>query len=37
MEMLQEQLQEMEQVQTRLQLLAAKEKQDRGIFGWVRK
>lgn len=33
-EMLQEQLQEMESVQTRLQQLAQKEKQDKGIFGW---
>ena len=37
MELLQAQLQEMEGVQTRLQLLAAKEKQDRVIFGWLRK
>ena len=32
-EMLQEQLQEMERVQTRLQQLAQKENQDKGIFG----
>ena len=37
MELLQAQLQEMEGVQTRLQLLAVKEKQDRGIFGWLQK
>ncbi len=34
-EMLQEQLQEMENVQIRLQQLAQKEKQDKGIFGWL--
>jgi len=34
-EMLQEQLQEMETVQTRLQQLAQNEKQDKGIFGWL--
>jgi len=34
-EMLQEQLQEMEQTQTRLQQVAQKEKQDKGIFGWL--
>jgi hypothetical protein len=33
-DMLQEQLQEMERVQTRLQS-AEKEKQDKGIFGWL--
>ena len=33
-EMLQEQLKEMESEQTRLQQLAQKEKQDKGIFGW---
>ena len=37
MELLQAQLKEMEGVQTRLQLLAEKEEQDRGIFGWFRK
>lgn len=34
-EMLQEQLQEMERTQTRLQQVAQKEKQDKGIFGWL--
>jgi hypothetical protein len=34
-EMLQEQLREMENEQTRLQQLAQKEKQDKGIFGWL--
>jgi len=34
-EMLQEQLHEMETVQTRLQQLAQNEKQDKGIFGWL--
>lgn len=34
-EMLQEQLQDMEEQQTRLQQLAQKEKQDKGIFGWL--
>ena len=35
MEMLREQLQEMERVQTRLLQLAEKENQDKGIFGWL--
>ncbi len=34
-QMLQEQLQEMEQQQTRLQQLAQRERQDKGIFGWL--
>jgi hypothetical protein len=34
-QLLQEQLQEMEQQQTRLQQLAQKEKQDKGVFGWL--
>ncbi|MEM7820374.1 MAG: hypothetical protein QW761_02110, partial [Candidatus Aenigmatarchaeota archaeon] len=33
--MLQEQIQNIEQEQTRLQKLAQKEKQDKGIFGWL--
>jgi hypothetical protein len=34
-QILQEQIQEMEQQQTRLQQLAQKEKQDKGVFGWL--
>jgi hypothetical protein len=34
-EMLQEQLQEMERVKTRIQQLALKENQDTGIFCWL--
>ena len=34
-EMLQDQLQEMEQEQTRLQQLAQREKQDKGLIGWL--
>jgi hypothetical protein len=34
-QLLQEQLQEMDQQQTRLQQLAQNEKQDKGVFGWL--
>jgi len=33
--MLKDQLQEMEEQQTRLQQLAQKEKEDKGIIGWL--